>query len=93
MAYFPTFLLSDRGAPRMLVDSSVVAPHCGKCRQMMPFVKELSEEFPETTFAKFDTTGKKEASYAESCRRGCQPGTGNRNRRSVVQATLKVVLP
>ncbi|CAN0370073.1 unnamed protein product [Scytosiphon promiscuus] len=35
-----------------------VAPHCGKCRQMMPFVKELSEEFPEITFAKFDTTGK-----------------------------------
>ncbi|CAM9827502.1 unnamed protein product [Scytosiphon promiscuus] len=33
-----------------------VAPHCGKCRQMMPFVKELSEEFPEITFAKFDTT-------------------------------------
>ncbi|CBJ27588.1 2-cys peroxiredoxin [Ectocarpus siliculosus] len=33
-----------------------VAPHCGKCRQMMPFVKELSEEFPEVTFAKFDTT-------------------------------------
>lgn len=25
---------------------------------MMPFVKELSEEFPEITFAKFDTTGK-----------------------------------
>lgn len=24
----------------------------------MPFVKELSEEFPEITFAKFDTTGK-----------------------------------
>lgn len=24
---------------------------------MMPFVKELSEEFPEITFAKFDTTG------------------------------------
>eukprot|EP00904_Undaria_pinnatifida_P009004 jgi/Undpi1/5233/HiC_scaffold_2.g00514.m1 len=33
-----------------------VAPHCGKCRQMMPFVKDLSEEFGEITFAKFDTT-------------------------------------
>ncbi|CAM9759091.1 unnamed protein product [Ascophyllum nodosum] len=33
-----------------------VAPHCGKCRQIMPFVNELSEEFPEVTFAKFDIT-------------------------------------
>lgn len=41
----------------MLTHPLVVAPHCGKCRQMMPFVKELSEEFPEVTFAKFDTTG------------------------------------
>lgn len=40
--------------PMAVID--FVAPHCGKCRQMMPYVNELTEEFPEITFAKFDTT-------------------------------------
>lgn len=33
-----------------------VAPYCGKCRQIMPYVNQLSEEYPDITFAKFDTT-------------------------------------
>jgi alkyl hydroperoxide reductase subunit AhpC len=33
-----------------------LAPHCGKCRQIFPFVKELSEKYSNIRFAKFDTT-------------------------------------
>eukprot|EP00611_Tribonema_gayanum_P019207 TRINITY_DN3272_c0_g1_i1.p2 TRINITY_DN3272_c0_g1~~TRINITY_DN3272_c0_g1_i1.p2 ORF type:complete len:391 (-),score=159.30 TRINITY_DN3272_c0_g1_i1:801-1949(-) len=33
-----------------------VAPYCGKCRQIMPYVNELSEKYQDVTFAKFDTT-------------------------------------
>jgi len=39
---------------RVVVDFA--APWCGKCRQIMPEVTKLSEEFPNVTFAKFDTT-------------------------------------
>ncbi|CAM9183618.1 unnamed protein product [Phaeothamnion confervicola] len=42
-------------APLAVVD--FVAPWCGKCRQIQPYVNELSEQFTNVTFAKFDTTG------------------------------------
>ncbi|CAN0489913.1 unnamed protein product, partial [Discosporangium mesarthrocarpum] len=45
-----------KGGGKVVVD--FVAPHCGKCRQMMPYVNQLSGEYPGVTFAKFDTTGK-----------------------------------
>ncbi|CAM9152219.1 unnamed protein product [Choristocarpus tenellus] len=44
------------GDPDSMVVVDFVAPHCGKCRQMMPYVNELSEEYPGVKFAKFDTT-------------------------------------
>mmetsp|Transcript_2456 Transcript_2456/g.3885 ORF Transcript_2456/g.3885 Transcript_2456/m.3885 type:complete len:338 (+) Transcript_2456:325-1338(+) len=39
---------------RAVVD--FVAPWCGKCRQIMPFVNKLAAAHPGVTFAKFDTT-------------------------------------
>jgi alkyl hydroperoxide reductase subunit AhpC len=34
----------------------VMAPWCGKCRQIAPFVDSLIDAHPEVTFAKLDTT-------------------------------------
>uniref|UniRef100_A0A7S0QX20 thioredoxin-dependent peroxiredoxin n=1 Tax=Pyramimonas obovata TaxID=1411642 RepID=A0A7S0QX20_9CHLO len=33
-----------------------MAPWCGKCRQIAPFVDTLIDQHPDVTFAKFDTT-------------------------------------
>ncbi|CAG9461597.1 unnamed protein product [Pedinophyceae sp. YPF-701] len=33
-----------------------MAPWCGKCRQLAPFVDKLAEKYPTMTFAKVDTT-------------------------------------
>jgi alkyl hydroperoxide reductase subunit AhpC len=40
--------------PKAVID--FVAPWCGKCKQIFPLVRELSEAYPAITFAKFDTT-------------------------------------
>eukprot|EP00879_Flechtneria_rotunda_P000636 GHRR01000749.1.p1 GENE.GHRR01000749.1~~GHRR01000749.1.p1 ORF type:complete len:394 (+),score=101.72 GHRR01000749.1:151-1332(+) len=39
---------------RVVVD--FMAPWCGKCRMIAPFVDELAEKHPDTVFAKFDTS-------------------------------------
>ncbi|KAJ8525132.1 hypothetical protein ON010_g15983 [Phytophthora cinnamomi] len=33
-----------------------MAPWCGKCSQILPFVEDLAEAHPEVTFAKLDVS-------------------------------------
>lgn len=38
------------------VVADFMAPWCGKCAQILPFVEELAEKHPEVTFAKLDVS-------------------------------------